>query len=226
MADGFPRAAVDSLLATCHRRCCVCHRFCGVKIETDHIIPTAEGGTDDIENAIPVCFECHAEIHSYNVRHPRGRRFRPEELRLHKEQWLRICSEIPSALIEPSWRGDVGPLQALIDELEFNARVARDLDVGKLGCPFRDEQISRAIREGAIATLSPELKDAIVDAYVAIGAAKEAIASIWRHAAGDREHGQAANHAQKRIRKATPLIDCALKVLLSFLGSEHDEQTA
>ena len=76
----FPRDQVSELLARRHRRCCVCHRFCGVKIETDHIKPKEQGGGDSIENAIPVCFECHAEIHSYNDKHPRGRKFLPEDL--------------------------------------------------------------------------------------------------------------------------------------------------
>ena len=74
----FDRDQVSNLLARCHRRCCICHRFCGVKIETDHIEPKEQGGDDSIENAIPVCFECHAEIHSYNDKHPRGRKFLPE----------------------------------------------------------------------------------------------------------------------------------------------------
>lgn len=223
MADGFPRHEVDDLLASCHRRCCICHRFCGVKMETDHILPQCEGGSDAIANAIPVCFECHAEIHSYNIKHPRGRRFRPEELQRHKDRWLQICREAPAALLEPSWRGDVGPLQALIDELEFNARVAGEPDVGKLGCPLRDEQFGRAIREGAIATLSPTLRDAILDAYRAIGAAKEALASMWRNPADDREYNQGANHAQKRIQTAAPLIAKAQEVLLGFLGSSPED---
>jgi len=37
----------------------------------------------------------HAEIHSYNDKHPRGRKFRPEELHGHKEQWLEICEKQP-----------------------------------------------------------------------------------------------------------------------------------
>ncbi len=48
----------------------ICHRYCGVKIELDHIKPRADGGEDDIDNAIAVCFECHAEIYLYNDRHP------------------------------------------------------------------------------------------------------------------------------------------------------------
>ena len=75
----FNREEVSQLLVDVHRRCSICHRFCGVKIETDHIIPAADGGTDEIGNAIPVCFECHAEIHSYNDQHPRGRKFLEKE---------------------------------------------------------------------------------------------------------------------------------------------------
>ena len=144
----FNRDEVSVLLVRVHRRCCICHRFCGVKIETDHIVPSGEDGDDDIDNAIPVCFECHAEIHSYNPQHPRGRKFLPEELRAHKDQWLRICNTHPELLIAATQTADVGPLQALIDELEYNGAVGR---VGIMGALFNDEQFRRAIafrREG------------------------------------------------------------------------------
>ena|SRR2546425_9170817 len=94
----FPEKDATALLAACHRRCCICHRYCGVKMELDHIIPKAEGGPDTIENAIPVCFECHAEIHAYNDQHPRGRKFRPEELQLHKQQWVESAERQPTFL--------------------------------------------------------------------------------------------------------------------------------
>src|SRR5436190_20262496 len=95
----FNEKEVMGLLAACHRRCCVCHRFCGVTMELDHMIPRAEGGRDDIANAIPLCFDCHAEVHAYNDKHPRGRKFQPEELRKHREQWLEICRAHPEALV-------------------------------------------------------------------------------------------------------------------------------
>ncbi len=63
---GFKRTEVNELLALCHRRCCVCHRFCGTKIEIHHIQPSEAGGEDSIENATPLCFECHAEVQLYN----------------------------------------------------------------------------------------------------------------------------------------------------------------
>jgi len=88
----FKQEEVDDLLVSCHRKCCICHRFCGVKIETDHMLPKSKNGTDSIENAIPICFECHAEIHLYNNKHPRGRKYHTKELRKHKKQWLEICN--------------------------------------------------------------------------------------------------------------------------------------
>jgi hypothetical protein len=120
--ERFAQKDVGDLLTACHRRCCICHRFCGVKIETDHMVPRDEGGLSTIDNAIAVCFECHAEIHSYNDRHPRGRKFRPEELRRHKEQWLETCKTRPDIFAAKFSAAEVGPLQALIDELEFNAK--------------------------------------------------------------------------------------------------------
>ena len=30
-------------------------------MEIDHIVQSAEGGSDAIDNGIAVCFECHAE---------------------------------------------------------------------------------------------------------------------------------------------------------------------
>src|SRR5262245_36596228 len=125
MAKSFPQKDVDDLLVKCHRRCCICHRFCGVKIETDHITPREQGGSDTIDNAIPLCFECHAEIHSYNDKHPRGRKFHPNELKTHKEQWLEICRNNPAIFLNANRNSDVGPLQSLIDELEFNMVVSQ-----------------------------------------------------------------------------------------------------
>jgi hypothetical protein len=45
----FNAIEVSSLLAKCHRRCCVCHCFCGVKIELDHVEPQADGSSDEIQ---------------------------------------------------------------------------------------------------------------------------------------------------------------------------------
>ena len=108
----FKQAEVEDLLVKCHRRCCVCHRFCGVKIEVDHINPAAEEGSGDISNAIPLCFECHAEVHHYNPKHPKGRRFSPGELRAHRDQWLSLCANRPEIFVHAQPAPEAGSLGA------------------------------------------------------------------------------------------------------------------
>jgi hypothetical protein len=74
----------------------ICYRFCGIKTETDHIIPKVESNDKDIGNAMPLYFDCHAKAHFYNDNHPRGRKYTPEELKLHKERWIGFCEKITS----------------------------------------------------------------------------------------------------------------------------------
>ncbi len=219
MSSGFSQKEVVQLLAACHRRCCICHRFCGVKIETDHIVPAADGGADDIDNAIPVCFECHAEIHSYNDKHPRGRKLRPEELRAHKEQWLAICKQKPEIFVHSTRDTDVGPLQALIDELEFNLVVAEKTGPGSWGCEFSNEQFQRAVRAGAIATLQDDLKRAVLNAYYEMGQANQMIATaVHLNITGAR--GSAVKNAVQSASATKNAIQVAMKSLVKFLASE------
>jgi hypothetical protein len=193
-------------------------------METDHMQPVDEGGRDDIDNAIPVCFECHAEIHSYNVRHPRGRRFQPAELRFHKEQWLAICRDRPDVLVAASRQIDVGPIQALLDELEFNDAVARRPSTDEQGCEFRDDQFRRAIQAGSIAMLPDDVKRAVVDAYVAMGGANNTIRAAWQHPRGGNPWALSVNEAGRRIRDAQHLVTVARERLLAFLRPESDAE--
>ncbi len=81
-----PEIKLQAMLA-CGRRCCICHRFVGVKIECHHIFPEGKGGANSYENCIPVCFDCHADVGHYNPQHPKGTRFTPEELIGHRDKW-------------------------------------------------------------------------------------------------------------------------------------------
>ena len=223
----FNRSEVASLLVACHRRCCICHRFCGVKIETDHIRPE----DDSISNAIPVCFDCHAEIHSYNEKHPRGRKFTTEELALHKAQWLKMCADHPMAVLSSllGLDGEVGPIQGLVDEIEYNLAVARITASGEMGSPFRDSEFSRAIRVGSIALLAPGLKSALIDAYVAVGRANTlAIAATEKRAGG-------VSHSVMGVRNSDPgeaargcigFLERAYQQLLMCLGHEETEPSS
>ena len=86
---------VDALVA-CQRSCCVCHVFCGTKMELHHIVPEAKGGESTLENCIPLCFNCHAEVEHYNPAHPKGTKFSPEELKKHRDTWFKRVTETGS----------------------------------------------------------------------------------------------------------------------------------
>jgi hypothetical protein len=64
------------------RHCCLCDKPCGTDIEVAHIKKDA----NDLDNAIPLCYDCHARIGRYNKEHPKGNKYRPQELRTRREQ--------------------------------------------------------------------------------------------------------------------------------------------
>ena len=213
---GFDRKEVSSLLARCHRRCCICHRFCGVKMETDHIVPRDDGGVDEIENAIPVCLECHAEIHCYNDKHPRGRKFTADELREHKKQWLSICETKPDVLVSQPREDSVGPLSSLIDELEYNLSACQS---EFRGAALRDGQFEKAIEAGAISVVDESLKSALYEAYAKVTQVNARVSAETNQDVKMKSQGTATMNANEALRDAPDKIKAAHDQLLAFLGA-------
>ncbi len=90
-----PKVQEDALVA-CGRFCCICHRFAGTKIEIHHIIQKADGGSDDFDNAIPLCLECHADMGKTDAHHPGRKAYPPSELKRHRENWYkRVADNTP-----------------------------------------------------------------------------------------------------------------------------------
>ncbi len=77
----------DRVLVATGRCCAICHKFAGNNIELHHIKHRADGGEDTFENAIPLCFDCHAEVGQYDPKHPKGTKYSENELRLHRDAW-------------------------------------------------------------------------------------------------------------------------------------------
>lgn len=59
-------------------------------MEVHHIKQEALGGANTYENAIALCFDCHADAGHYNPKHPRGTKFSPKELENAKNQWVEM----------------------------------------------------------------------------------------------------------------------------------------
>jgi len=83
----FSKIIKEKVLVACGRHCCICHKFCGTKIEHHHIISKNEGGLNNFDNCIPLCFDCHADMRSYDYKHPKGTKYTPSELKQHRDRW-------------------------------------------------------------------------------------------------------------------------------------------
>lgn len=86
----FSQKVVEDALVACGRRCCLCHKFCGCNMEIHHIVQHADGGPDDFDNAIPLCFDCHADMGKMDPHHPKGRGYTSNELKRHREHWYEL----------------------------------------------------------------------------------------------------------------------------------------
>jgi hypothetical protein len=64
-----------------------------VRVEVHHIQPESQGGSNELENAITLCFDCHADAGHYNTKHPRGTKYSPNELRHHRDRWYEIVRQ-------------------------------------------------------------------------------------------------------------------------------------
>lgn len=192
----FPEAQVAQLLADCKRHCCVCLRWCGSRIHLHHIHPRAEGGRDDIDNAIPVCLDCHAEIES---RSNMGRHFSQAELREHKRRWFEICRDQPEVIIRSGRRSaDTGPLEALLSELDYNRVLLSGDDHRNDYATLVVAQFEHAIAANALATLESGLRDEIFRVYKSISETADLIRSRMPHPPGGNTYNMLSNQIRDR----------------------------
>lgn len=99
----FPPKVAERALLDSGRHCCICHKFCGFKIELHHIKQVAEGGEDTYENCIPLCLDCHAEVKAYDPKHPKGKRYTESELRGHRDRWYKKVKENYGVTASPDY---------------------------------------------------------------------------------------------------------------------------
>jgi 5-methylcytosine-specific restriction endonuclease McrA len=79
----FPPEIKLKCLLWSDRHCCLCEKNCDTDIEIAHII---ENDNVDMDNAIPLCFDCHSKIGKYNPKHPLGTKYKEAELKTRREQ--------------------------------------------------------------------------------------------------------------------------------------------
>jgi SOS-response transcriptional repressor LexA len=100
-------------------RCCRCHE---IGIDIHHIIPQHEGGPDDIENAAPLCQNCHSLLGD----NPRKR----SEIRQMRDWWYSIVAErYGSPVLQRVRNFDVSDYYKKSDLL--SRRLAKSLPISK-----------------------------------------------------------------------------------------------
>ena len=83
----FPPAVRLKCLLWCARHCCLCGKNCGLDIELHHLdesLPLPD--LNKIDNAIPVCYYCHADLERSKSGSPRGSKYVIAELKARREQ--------------------------------------------------------------------------------------------------------------------------------------------
>src|SRR5882672_9845268 len=98
----FSPEVKSKMFTRCMRHCCLCRKQCGTNIEAAHIIDEAAGGSNDEDNGIPLCFDCHQEIGSYNDKHPRGNKIRPDELRARRNRVYTLITNGRIDMLQPA----------------------------------------------------------------------------------------------------------------------------
>ena len=108
----FPPKVREEALVRSRRCCCICHEFAGVFTNVHHIRPSADGGTNELANAIVLCLRCHGEVGHYNPKHPIGNKYTEAELVRHRDEWWKWCAEHPE---EPLPREPVAVSPSVLD---------------------------------------------------------------------------------------------------------------
>ena len=98
---GFRKKDVDDLLVKTGHVCCICrtHR----SVQTHHIVPIADDGSDDIDNCIPLCPNCHDEVHRSRASGGTTRAYTPAMLKGLREETIRLAAEgrLPRVVAAP-----------------------------------------------------------------------------------------------------------------------------
>lgn len=195
-------------------------------MELHHVQWKSKGGLDDIENAIPLCFECHAEVNHYNPEHPKGRKFSEEELLEHKRLWVTVCEKHPEALVAAPRDTDIGPLEGMLLELEYNASIVDDICDGtpwqeKIGRVLNNGEYQRSVSQGSLLLLPNVLRKIVNKAYAEVGRINTFISMYSNTRPEGNAFAEATNRLLEAYRKSQSAITDASSKLNEFLLQER-----
>lgn len=91
----IPTSVANQLLVDCMHRCCKCRR---AYVQIHHIEYISDNGDDSYENLIPLCPNCHTEVHTLQAAQGAPgvsvRAITPEQLKIYKQNWIDYCKNV------------------------------------------------------------------------------------------------------------------------------------
>lgn len=115
---------VAEVLAKSARHCCVCRQFLPLSIQVHHIIEKSDGGTDDFDNLIPVCIQCHGNIHT--IPHM-TRKFTIKELKRCRDDVYEMVSVGKLPATKPMTRNELEVTSSILAETLRNSNNKEEL---------------------------------------------------------------------------------------------------
>ncbi|MEK6818861.1 MAG: HNH endonuclease [Nanoarchaeota archaeon] len=97
----FTEAVKLEVKTKAHYKCCICNSFGFVEVH--HIIPQAQDGSDDLDNAAPLCTKCHDDFG--------GNSDKRRWIREKRDFWYNFCHE-------RLFNEDVNELRRVADTME------------------------------------------------------------------------------------------------------------
>jgi hypothetical protein len=193
-------------------------------MELHHSVPHAKGGEDTYENAIPLCFDCHAEVGHYSDDHPKGTKFTPDELRGHRDHWYAMHAKGHSPSAPTGYEGLDAKLFVKLYELLGGSDGMlhfRDHDYGGIYPRRHDEKLTKFMYYADLPEtefFDAQMASAFADLHAAIREYKNsANGRIWfltKEDAGappEWIHGQDPN--EKRFWDAAEVMNKAATVV-------------
>lgn len=222
----FPASVREDALVKSGRHCCLCHRFVGLKIEVHHIEPEAASGNNTMDNAIALCFDCHADMINYDPKHPKGTKYTISELKRHRNSWYsRAANAVPSGGDAKLFSSDRSAYEWLIGHLDWDTCIGflRSHDFGNV---FHNQKLNglyevwEAREDPSRQFLDPTVEAIRASLIQEIGSFIDAIAELTEPVAGklpmqkiSREwHGRGGLDEQAFFAAQRRLNDLASKV--------------
>lgn len=126
-------------------RCCRCHE---IGVDIHHIVPQAQDGSDDIDNAAPLCQNCHDRFG--------GNPEKRKEIRQMRNWWYEIVGE------KYGPDSDSAKLQAINDsvlQIQKNTK-DRDADISRLKLQLE------SLQKESLSHISPKSVGQIAGQYI------------------------------------------------------------